>query len=200
MFRKVLTTFNPFFLILRWTIGVNTFYRIDDAVKMAVREEKKDLEKEFEDMAEGLVGNFVKQSIVLAVALGAVLVVHFGVPNAKDQLAGFLDDHSKMINGLVVAWFVISFGSVKKMFLSDATIVTFFMFGAFSIVWALMGLNDIYTQEPILREIGLTVTVFAWIASAMYDNMDFLKAGLDEAALDYYLQAKSALKVSIVEK
>ena len=195
---KKLIYINPFFLILRYTIAKNTFHQLKLAKEKA-ESEKKDLLKEFEEIESGLIGNVLKQSFILMLMIASILLVHFFVKDSQKTLSGFLDNYKNIITGLITGWFVVTFASVKKMFIADATAVTFFMFASFSIVWSLIGLNIIYNQPHILKEIGLLVIVFAWIASAMYDNVDYLRAGLDEAALEYYQQAKKALKVEVIK-
>jgi len=210
-----LTTFNPFYWILRWVMMGHAFNRVESAIQEcraqlkniqgkddesnATKKELGDAILEFESARPALVENIVKQSMVLLFSLASVVIVHYFMPDPQQSLGAFLEKYEGVTTGLVTGWFVITFASVKRIFLRDATFITFFMFSAFSIIWALIGLNVFYTNPNPLAGIGLLVIVFAWTASAMYDNMDCLRTGLDEAALRFYQSPqRGGLGVKIV--
>lgn len=86
---------------------------------------------------------------------------------------------------------MITFASVKKMFVSDASIVTTFMFFVFTSAKGLLFVQAGYMADQRTATLVRLMLVAGWISSEIYDNMDFLKNGLDELAMDFY---KASLK------
>jgi len=84
------------------------------------------------------------------------------------------------------AWFAITFGGVPQKLLDAALIITFWMFSAFTLSLTTMSIVAYYILNgEILMLIVLLFINFAVIISAiLYDNIDGLKVGLDEALKD----------------
>ena len=154
--------------------------------------------EEFQDAQNGLIDNTIKHSLVLVNVLATILMVHFGLENPGSELANFLEKYEALTMGMIGGWFFITFASVRKLFMTDGLILTYFMFSAFSMIMTLLSMDVVYTEPPTLQVIGLTIAIFSWVASAMYDNVDCLRTGLDEEALAYYRRAKTALNVKLV--
>lgn len=81
------------------------------------------------------------------------------------------------------AWFAITFGGVPNKLLDIALMVTFWLLSAFSLSLTMMGIVLFFVVDgniPLLMVI-LFINFSVILAAIMYDNIDCLKIGLDEA-------------------
>jgi hypothetical protein len=79
------------------------------------------------------------------------------------------------------AWFAITFGGVPQRLLPLAINITLWMFAAFTVSLTTMFLSLYFILPiPIFLVFGFIVVAIV-ISAARYDNVDGLKAGLDEA-------------------
>jgi len=84
------------------------------------------------------------------------------------------------------AWFAITFGGVPQKLLDAALVITLWMFAAFTLSLTTMSIVAYYILDgELLMLIVLLFINFAVMMSAiLYDNIDGLKVGLDEALKD----------------
>ena len=186
---KLCGKYNPLYWLLKVTVGLNTFARLQVAINHAEEEDNKEVLDELRDAWEGLNGNIAKQAAVLAVSICAMLFCGSGI-DPQDPMSGNIT----IIAGFYIgAWYVITFASVKKMFVSDATITTFFMFFVFTTAKGLLFVQAQSMSDPRVTLVVQTMLVAGWITSAIYDNMDFLKNGLDDLAMTFYKESLKKL-------
>lgn len=131
-----------------------------------------------------ILDNVAKHRLVLWVnLLGGSLVYHSLVGSTPEQL-------SALINVLLApafitggAWFAITFGGVPEKLLDAALIITFWMLSAFSLSLTTMGVAVYFSLNGswMLLSVILFINLSVILSAIMYDNIDGLKVGLDEA-------------------
>ncbi len=140
------------------------------------------------DVFNSIVRNVNKQGWILTIAF--VLSAWYIIENGP--MAIFNDSVILAIaGGLTVAWFVITFSSIKELYIDDATDLTFLMFTAFTVPWTLIATSSIIAAATgqlawSVATMYTTIIVFAWVAAAKYDTLDLVRGNLDELALEFY--------------
>jgi hypothetical protein len=112
------------------------------------------------------------------------IIVYFGLKNIKPQMFSIVIT-SLMTPAFITggAWFAISFGGVPKKLIDIAVDITFWMFSAFTISLTTMVITLSFIANWALVSVFSFIISGIFIASILYDNIDGLKAGLDEALL-----------------
>ena len=206
---KIITSKNPIGFLLINSIAKRNILAIKKAIRLCkkaihpetskklTKTEILDTQGSLQEMLEDLIINTHKQGWVLSQSLLlAGLYVHdVGCITALES-----ESIGSIASGLTVAWFVITFSAVKKLFLDSATILTFLMFGAFTNAWMVILLSTLFDPAKPLSEkmlISLTIS-FAWVASAIYDSLDLLRGNMDELAVEFYKKAtRESLQVEL---
>ncbi|GEM_PF-6037229 len=155
------------------------------------------LKNDFTGMISDLIGNTNKQGWVLFVS---IMLSSWYVYQAGADAALANKMLESIASGLTVAWFVITFASVKKLFLDSATVLTFLMLNAFTNAWMTIVIAIIVSPHVLLSEKVLIVTtiISAWAAAAVYDSLDLLRGNMDELAVSFYKKATtSSLRVNV---
>lgn len=118
--------------------------------------------------------------------IGGSMVFHSLSGNSPEQLSALVS--VLMAPAFITggAWFAITFGGVPTKLLDAALVIRLWMFSAFTLSLTTMSIVAYYILDGnILMLIVLLFINFAVIISAiLYDNIDGLKVGLDEALKD----------------
>lgn len=83
------------------------------------------------------------------------------------------------------AWFAVSFGSIPVRLVNVSMVITFWMYLAFKVSLTAMFLAIAFVVPPYLWPVLGTIYLAIDFSCALYDSVDALKAGLDEAVLKH---------------
>ena len=165
------------------------------------REEYKKLDKAVNDKEEGaqdtladVETNTWKHVAVLYLIILEVITTFSDITIlGQDSQLVLLGIIAAIVVGIAttmgVAWYVISFGAVPERYMDTAMRVTFWMFFAFCSSLVLMVEVAIVVSWGISKAVALwifAIAIAAYISSILYDTMDLLKAGIDEASMKFY--------------
>jgi hypothetical protein len=102
------------------------------------------------------------------------------------------------------AWFAISFGAIPARLLNVSMVITFWMYLAFKLSLTTMFIAIAFIVDPLLWPVLATIYVAIDFSCSLYDTVDALKAGLDEAVLKHSRAAliyyKNKAGINIEEK
>jgi len=182
---RIITTPNPFGYLLMVTIARRNLRAIA-AAKATVFARDEDASN-LDAMDGDLRMNTHKQGWVLTLSL---ILAGWYVITVGPEQALANETLKDIAAGLTVAWFVITFSSVKELFLDSATVLTYLMFAAFTIPWFTIAIANVASPATSVSEKVLTCTtiLFAWAAAAIYDSLDLLRGNMDELAMEYFRQ------------
>ena len=192
---KIITSPNPLGYLLLATIAKRNLDAIEAARDANPDEDPKGLDA----MAADLCMNTRKQGWVLTTSLLLAVWYVYDVGSAAVLQNGLLWN---IATGLTVAWFVVTFSSVKEIFLDSATVLTYFMFTAFTLPWMAVTLAVAASPELGMAEKVITsvAVVFAWVAAAIYDSLDLLRGNMDELAVEFFKRGAHGLLSVEIEK
>jgi len=135
--------------------------------------------------------------VILAVAVYTTLPAIKGIAGDNSLMQLLLIATIGFVTLMGVAWYVISFGAVPKAFLKTAFMVTFFLFLAFGVSLVLVAEVLAVMLWPVSHTlvIWIIIAVFAvYVASIVYDTMDLLKAGVEDASFRFYRVGKPGME------
>nr|VFJ60854.1 MAG: hypothetical protein BECKDK2373C_GA0170839_10858 [Candidatus Kentron sp. DK] len=124
--------------------------------------------------------------IIWVNVLGGVMVYH-GIadsdPAKLSTLISVLIAPAFITGG---AWFAITFGGVPEKLLDAALVITFWMFSAFTLSLTTMGITIYFALggEPLVLSVIAFINFAVILSAVLYDNIDGLKVGLDQALKD----------------
>ena len=110
------------------------------------------------------------------------------------QIDAVISIIAPILAGVIVIWYVITFGSIRKKFLSEGFTITFFMFTAFNISILLFGMIAWYSLSLRLAIAVIFILLSVAIASFKYDMVDLLRVGIDAEGLEFYTRANEKMK------
>jgi len=130
--------------------------------------------------------NIVKHRKVLWLNVGSAILVIITLRSAESAIVGSL------INALIApvmvmgtAWFAVSFGGVPTKLMKVAMSITFWLFTAFTVSLTTMFLAVGFVSPLTIWPVLLLVYMSAIISCILYDTVDGLKVGLDDAQLKH---------------
>ena len=141
----------------------------------------KDLEGRQKKFVED---NSNKHRWVLWINVFLAALVYYGLSDVP------IEEMSTIVSSLMApafitggAWFAISFGGVPVKLLDRAVDITFWTFSAFTVSLSTMAVAVYFVTNIYLASVFVLIIVTVIISSILYDNVDGLKVGLDEALL-----------------